>query len=135
MDTAILVFLSVAIVLSASSSLKTTQCSNVTGRTWAANRVRDSITLTCHWDDGVSIPIIEAAGATIQWYFNSEKITNSTGIGKDGIGFTLVNRNDVRNAILNISLPTNHNRTRAEGNYSCGCEGFQQRGNQVLIGE
>ena len=135
MDTAILVFLSVASVLSASSSSKTTQCSNVTDRIWAANRSRNNITLTCHWNDGVSIPIIEAAGATIQWYFNSEEITNSRRIGEDGIGFTLVNRNDVRNAILNISLPKDHSRIQAEGNYSCGCEGFQQRGNQVLIGE
>lgn len=132
MGATLLVALLFASVFSATSSLsKNTQCSSVAAQVWTAVRSKTHISLWCLWNNSGTIVGFEDVDVTIEW----DNVTNETSVAGDGIVFTIHDYRNVRNALLNISLPPDHRRILAEGTYYCGCKGFNQRGAQKLIGE
>ena len=134
--TFLVVLLFASVFSASSSSSQTTQCSQVGAQVLVATRSQTRINLSCRWNDGGSLVAFEDVDVAIGWYYNSTvEITNRTGVAGDRIDYTIKDFRKVRNAILTISLPDDHSRIRAEGNYSCGCKGFSERGAQVLIGE
>ena len=136
MGATFLVAMVFASVLSASFSSPNSQCSHVGANVWVAVRSQTHIDLSCLWKDNTgSLVAFSDVDVPIRWYNNTVEIMNGTGVAGDGIDFTIQSFRNVRNAHLTISLPDDQSRIRAEGNYSCGCAGFNERGAQVLIGE
>ena len=134
--TFLVVLLFASVFSASSSSSETTQCSQVGAQVLVATRSQTRIKLSCRWNDGGSLVAFEDVDVAIGWYYNNTvEIMNRTGVAGDRIDYTIQEFRNVRNAVLTISLPDDHSRIRAEGNYSCGCTGFNERGAQVLIGE
>lgn len=133
METTVLVALFLASVLFASLSSESIQCKNVLEADWVAVRDDTSIQLSCTWNDSGIRTLIDAP---IQWYYNSTALITDNARIDDGINFTL---ESTGNSPLEISLPQDYSRIKAERNYTCGCteDGNEKwpRGVQVLIGE
>ena len=124
-----------ASVLSASFASEPIQCKNVSEADWVAVRDDTSIPLSCTWNDSGFRTLIDR-DVPIQWYYNSTALITDNARIDDGINFTL---ESTGNSPLEISLPQDYSRIKAERNYTCGCteDGNEKwpRGVQVLIGE